>query len=189
MARIRKNPLRELLEDEKIDIEKLCRSRTLMSSVVARAKIIKAIHEGHTYQEAAHLAGRRSYQAVSQLVAKFNQKGVKSLYPEHGGGANVVYTPKIRQKIIDIVSADPDRKQDGTATWSLSALQNKLKKTEIGHVSTYTLWKILHEADFSFQRNRTWIKTGVVNRKRKGKMVEVEDPDAEVKKKSNFSSL
>ena len=75
------------------------------------------------------------------------------------------------------------------AHWSLSTLQGYLEKTEIGHVSTYTLWKILHNASYSFQKDRTWIKTGIVNRKRHGKVVEVEDPDAEAKKKSDFASL
>jgi len=94
-----------------------------------------------------------------------------------------------RQKIINTFLSPPDRKRDGTATWSLSLLQKKLAKTEMGHISIYTLWKILHEADYTFQKDRTWIKTGIVNRKRKGVVVEIEDPDAEAKKKSNCSSV
>jgi hypothetical protein len=51
-------------------------------------------------------------------------------------------------------------------------------------VSTYTIWKVLKEAGFDWQRTRTWCETGKVKRKRKksGEVVEVIDPDAEAKK-------
>jgi hypothetical protein len=49
-------------------------------------------------------------------------------------------------------------------------------------VSTYTIWKTLKEAGFDWQRDRSWCETGVVERKRKGKVVKVIDPDATAKK-------
>jgi len=49
-------------------------------------------------------------------------------------------------------------------------------------VSTYTIWKTLKEAGFEWQRDRSWCETGVVERKRKGKVVKVIDPDAAAKK-------
>jgi hypothetical protein len=49
-------------------------------------------------------------------------------------------------------------------------------------VSTYTLWCVLHEAGYSYQRTRTWCPTGVALRKRKAGAVTVTDPDAEPKK-------
>ena len=45
-------------------------------------------------------------------------------------------------------------------------------------MSTYTIWKTLKEAGFDWQRNRSWCETGVVERKRKGEVVKVIDPDA-----------
>jgi hypothetical protein len=49
-------------------------------------------------------------------------------------------------------------------------------------VSTYTIWKTLKEAGFDWQRARSWCETGVVERKRKGEVVKVIDPDATTKK-------
>jgi hypothetical protein len=49
-------------------------------------------------------------------------------------------------------------------------------------VSTYTLWLTLRQANWSWQRARTWCDTGTVKRKRKAGVVEVVDPDALAKK-------
>lgn len=189
MSRKRKNHLRAISEDEYAHLEKISRSLSEPSTRVARAKALLAVSQNFSYQEAAAISGRRSAQAVSQLVGRFNQEGMAALDLKHGGGPEIVYGPEIKNKILEIISTPPDRKKHGTANWSLSMLQKHLEKTEIGHVSTYTLWKILHSANYSFQKNRTWIKTGIVNRRRGGKVIEVEDPDAEAKKKSDFSSL
>ena len=74
---------------------------------------------------------------------------------------------------------------DGSGTWSLSTLRGALRQADDGlpEVSTYTIWKVLREAGFSWQRSRSWCETGRVKRKRKsGEVVEVTDPDAEAKK-------
>lgn len=185
MSRKKKDPIRALSDDERGHLEKISRSSSASSARVARAKVLLAVSQGLSYQEAASQAGRRSALAVSQLISRFNREGVKAIDFKHGGRPPELYGAEIKKKILEIVSSPPDRKKDGTVNWSLVSLQRHLEKTEIGHMSTYTLWKILHNGNFSFQKDRTWIKTGIVTRKRKGKFVEVEDPDAEAKKKSD----
>ena len=78
----------------------------------------------------------------------------------------------------------PDREKDGTATWSLKTLQRALRNAPDGlsQVSTYTIWLTLHQANWSWQQDRTWCETGKVKRKRKTGVVEVIDPDATPKK-------
>ena len=78
----------------------------------------------------------------------------------------------------------PEREPDGTATWSLSLLQRALRQAPDGlpQVSTFTIWRTLHEAGLSWQKSRTWCETGVVMRKRKHGVVRVSDPDAMAKK-------
>ena len=49
-------------------------------------------------------------------------------------------------------------------------------------MSTYTIWAVLHDAEISWQRDRTWCQTGVAIRKRERGEVKVEDPDAAAKK-------
>jgi transposase len=78
----------------------------------------------------------------------------------------------------------PDRERDGTATWSLSTLQRALRVAEDGlpSVSRETILNVLHEAGWSWQKDRSWCETGKVLRKRKAGTVEVTDPDAAAKK-------
>ena len=184
MTRRRKDPLRSLSVEERTMLEQIARSQSEPTSHVARAKMILAVAEGATYQRAAEAAGRKSSDAVSQLVSRFNQEGLMALAPRHGGGNPVIYGSAERERILAEVRRPPDRERDGTATWSLSSLQTALHRAPDGlpTVSTDTIWRVLREAGFSWQRQSSWCETGKVKRKRKSGIVEVTDPDAEAKK-------
>ena len=184
MSRRRKDPLRPLAEEERTGLKQIARTRSEPASHVAGAKILLAVADGATYGAAAERAGRKSNDAVSHLVSRFNQEGLAALEPRHGGGPPVQYGAPERDRILAEVRRTPDRERDGTATWSLSTLQRALRQAPDGlpDVSTYTIWKVLHEAGLSWQQTRTWCETGTVKRKRKSGVVEVTDPDAEAKK-------
>jgi hypothetical protein len=66
----------------------------------------------------------------------------------------------------------------------LSLLQRALRQADDGlpRVSTFTIWRTLHEAGLSWQKSRTWCQTGVAMRHRKPGVVRVSDPDAAVKR-------
>jgi transposase len=89
-----------------------------------------------------------------------------------------------QQRILAEWARMPQRDQDGTATWSLSLLQRALRQAPDGlpQVSTFTIWRTLHEAGLSWQKSRTWCETGVVRRQRKHGVVSVSDPDTMAKK-------
>jgi transposase len=189
MTRKKKNPLRVMSEEEYNYLEKISRSYTESSARVAKAKALLFVSQNFSYKDAAIFSGRHSALAVSKLIKRFNDEGILALNLRYCGGRKIIYGPDIKNKILEIVASPPQRNIHGTSTWSLSTLQKYLKKTEIGHISINTLWTILHSANYSFQKDRTWIKTGLVTRKRSGKSVEVVDPDSEAKKKSDFISL
>src|SRR3954469_8398238 len=102
----------------------------------------------------------------------------------HGGGARIRYGADAQQRILAEWARTPQREPDGTATWSLSLLQKALRKAPDGlpRVSTYTIWRTLHEAGLSWQKSRTWCETGIAMRTRKHGVVRVSDPDAAVKR-------
>ena len=188
MSRVQKDPLRPLRPEERSHLERVSRAFGLPAALVARAKALLAVANGHSYIEAARLASRRTGDAVAALVSLFNRQGLAALEPRHAGGPAIVYDTAAKERILKEFRRTPDRQRDGTATWSLTTLQRALRRAADGlpWVSTYTIWCVLHEAGLSWQRNRSWCTTGVAKRRRKrdGVVVEVEvhDPDAEAKK-------
>lgn len=184
MTRRQKDPLRPLTDEERTVLKQISRAQSEPASHVARAKALLAVADGVSYTAAARAAGRRSNDAVSQLVSRFNREGLAAIEPRHGGGPETIYGMEERKRILAEFERQPDREKDGTATWSLSTLQRVLREAPDGlpSVSTYTIGRALHEAGWTWQKGRTWCKTGTVTRKRKGVAVEVTDPEAEGKK-------
>ena len=184
MTRRQKDPLRSLTEEERRVLEQLSRAQSEPAGHVARAKALLAVADGHSYTAAAKMAGRRSGDAVSKLVSRFNVEGLAALPARHGGGPSILYGTEERERILAEARRSPDRERDGTATWSLSTLQRALRDAKDGlpQVSTYTIWLVLKEAGWSWQRDASWCETGKVKRKRKNGVVEVSDPDATPKK-------
>jgi len=184
MSRRQKDPLRSLTDDERLALTQISRSQAAPAVQVARATMLLAVAGGDDYQDAARAAGRRSGDAVSRLVARFNAEGVAALSPRHGGGQPRLYDHASRERVLREVRRQPTPEADGTATWSLMALRKSLRSAPDGlpGVATSTIWQVLHEAGLSYQRSRTWCPTGAAMRKRKGGPVLVTDPDAESKK-------
>lgn len=184
MSRRKKDPLRPLTDPERQELARLSRSQAAPAVHVARATMLLAVADGSDYQQAARSVGRRSGDAVSHLVARFNAEGRAALTPRHGGGQPVTYGPAERQRILAEVARSPTPEADGTATWSLGTLRKALRGAPGGlpAVSTYTIWDVLHEAGYSHQQTRTWCPTGSALRRRVAGAVVVTDPDAEPKK-------
>ena len=184
MTRRKKDPLRPLDDREREVLEQLSRAQGEPASHVARAKALLAVADGQSYTAAARAAGRRSGDAVSHLVSRFNREGLVAIEPRHGGGPPVIYGVEDRKRILAELERRPDREKDGTATWSLSTLQRALREAPAGlpNVSTYTIWRVMNDAGWTWQKDRTWCNTGTVTRKRKGAAVQVTDPEAEAKK-------
>jgi transposase len=184
MTRRQKDPLRPLTEEERALLEQISRAQSEPASHVARARALLSVADGSTYTEAAQLVGRCCGDVVSQWVAKFNAEGLAALEPGHGGGPAVTYGVAEQERVLAEARRTPDRERDGTATWSLMTLRRALREAEDGlpNISTYTIWLVLREAGWSWQKDASWCETGKVKRKRKEGVVEVTDPDATPKK-------
>jgi transposase len=178
MSAAQKTPLRCLSDKERRVLIDVARAPSERADRAARAKALLAVADGSTFAAAARAAGRRAGDAVAKLVIRFNAEGVTALDPRHGGGPPVQYGPVETERILREARRPPDREADGTATWSLTTLQRALRTAPDGlpGVSTFTILRVLHEADLSWQRDRTWCTTGVVQRQRKSGPVAVVDP-------------
>jgi len=184
MPRSQQTPLRPLTAHERIALVHVARSGAERADRVGRAKALLAVADGVTFLAAARAAGRQSGDGVAKLVARFNATGLAALTSRPGGRPPIRYGPDQAARILREVRRPPDREADGTATWSLSTLQRALRRVPDGlpTVSTSTIRRVLHEAGFSWQRNRTWCETGVVLRRRKSGVVTIVDPAATAKR-------
>jgi transposase len=184
MSRHRKDPLRPLTPEERQALTGLSRSPRAPAAQADRARALLAIADGASYTAAAHLVGRGHTETISAWVSRFNRVGLAAVQPRHGGGPRIRYGAKEQQRILTEWARTPQRVQDGTATWSLNLLQKALRRAADGlpQVSTFTIWRTLHEAGLSWQKSRTWCATGVALRPRKHGVVRVSDPDTLAKK-------
>jgi transposase len=179
MSRHQNDPLRPLTADEHQALTRLSRSLSAPAAQVERPRALLAIADGPSYT-AAHQVGRRHTETISAWVSRFNRDGLAAVRPGHGGGPRIRYGADAQQRILAEWARTPQRDQDGTATWSLSLLQKALRQAPDGlpRVSTFTIWRTLHEAGLSWPKSRTWCETGVAMRRRKHGVVRVSDPDA-----------
>jgi transposase len=184
MSRQKKDPLRTLTEEERNWLARISRSQSEPASHVARAKQILAVADGDNYTEAAQKSGRKSGDAVSHLVSRFNQEGMNAILLRHGGGPAIKYGVEERERILQEARRKPTPEEDGAVNWSLSLLCRALRTAPDGlpEVSEDTIRTVLLESGFSWQKTRSWCETGQVVRKRKRGKVIVTDPDATPKK-------
>lgn len=183
MPRQVREPLREVTQDEREKLEKVARGRAEAAEVVERAQCILAVAAGCNFEESARKSNRKSGYGVAKLVARFNILGLAALQTQRGAGRKAVYTVEQRQQVLAEFKRIPDREIDGTGTWSLTTLQQAVRKQpKLERISRDTLATMLHEAGLTWQRNRTWCETGTAVRTRKHGTVIVVDPDSEAKK-------
>ncbi|MGH2480784.1 MAG: helix-turn-helix domain-containing protein [Ktedonobacteraceae bacterium] len=173
--------LRSLTEAEQKSLQTIVKATSERADVVKRAQALLAVSVGCTFTEAGKQAGI-SRQAATQLVERFNQRGLAVLLLAAGRGRKATYTSTDRERILQEVRRAPDREKDQTGSWSLSTLQQALRKNGLPHISRDTIAQVLHEAGYTYQRTRTWCPTGTALRVHKAGVVTVHDPETEEKK-------
>jgi transposase len=181
MGRPRKEELRALREEEQHELKQVVKATSERIDAVKRAKALLAVATGATLTKASQEAGL-SREAVAQLVERFNQRGLAVLEIAPGRGRKPTYTSEQRGRVLVEVERSPDREKDQTATWSLMLLRATLRRAGLPHISAETIREVLHEAGYSYQRTRTWCRTGSALRKRKSGTVTVYDPETPEKK-------
>ena len=182
MATMQKERLRPLTLVEQRELKAIAKASSERIDRVKRATTLLAVAGGQTFVAAARAAGYRSPQAVTYLVRRFNQVGLAALEIAAGRGRRPTYDAAARARIVATAQRPPDRKADGTATWSLSTLERTVRREGLPRVGATTIRRVLHDAGSSYQRTRTWCPTGTAQRKRKAGVVQVVDPQTEEKR-------
>jgi transposase len=182
MATMQQEGLRPLTLAEARELWTIAKASSERLDRVRRAAALLAVAEGRPFTGAAQAAGLRSGTTVANLVRRFNRAGLAALRIAAGRGRRPTYGPAGRARIVATAQRPPDRRADGTATWSLSTLQRTLRREGLPRLGATTIRRVLRDAGSSYQRTRTWCPTGTAQRKRKAGVVRVVDPQTEEKR-------
>ncbi len=182
MAPPQKEVLRAVTAEERAALDRIVRASSERLDRIRRAKALLAVAQGDGFAQAARQAGLQSGTAVANLVGRFNAQGLAALTIAAGRGRRPTYGTATRAQIVATAQQDPDRRKDGTATWSLSTLQKRLRKEGLEQIGTTTIKRVLEDAGNSYQKTRSWCPTGTAQRVRKAGVVTVVDPKTEEKR-------
>ena len=183
MATPQKEVLRPVTAEEWAALERVARASSERVDRVRRALAVLAVAQGEPFARAAQQAGFKSGTTIADLVGRFNQHGLGALSIAAGRGRPPTYDPAARAHIVATAQRAPDRRTDGTATWSLSTLARTLRREAFPRVGATTIRRVLQDAGSSYQQTRTWCPTGTAERKRKSGVVRVTDPETEAKRR------
>jgi len=182
MGTPQKEQLRDLAETERAALRRIVQASSERVDRARRARALLTVAGGESFAAAAREAGLRSGTTVANLVARFNRQGLAALSIASGRGRKSTYDAGTRGRIVATAQTAPDRKMDGTATWSLSTLQKRLRKEGLERIGTNTIKRVLEDAGSSYQKTRSWCPTGTALRVRKSGVVTVVDPETEQKR-------
>jgi transposase len=182
MGRPVKESLRSLTKQEEQELQRVVKATSERVDTVKRAKALLCVAAGRTLTAAGQEVGL-SREGVSKVVERFNERGLDVLEIAAGRGRKPTYTSAQQARILMEVQRTPDRKADQTATWSLMTLRNTLRKQALPRIAKETIRQVLHESGYSYQRTRTWCRTGYALRQRKSGTVTVYDLETPEKKR------
>ncbi len=177
MATAAKERLRPITVEERAALDRVRKAGSERADRVRRATALLAVAEGESFARAAARADLGSGTAIAGVVRRFNRGGLAALSIAAGRGRKPTYDTAARAQIIATAQRAPDRRRDGTATWSLSTLERSLRREALPHLGATTIRRVLEAAGSSYQKTRTWCPTGTAQRKRKAGVVRVTDTD------------
>lgn len=185
MSRSASEPLRQVTEEERKELQRVSRASSERRIRHQRAVALLAVLEGKSLSEAARLVGWKGHDPVTKITRRFNSIGLRALDDLPRSGPHRRYGPTEQARILQEARRTPDRNEDATGTWSLTLLQRALRSAPDGlpKVSTFTILYTLHEAGYTWQKNRTWCHTGRTLKKGKdGTVYQSDDPYTQEKK-------
>jgi len=133
-------------QQDRIELERLGRSRTEPVRRVERARIILACLSGEPQAQIAARLGTRP-NTVSKWRTRFAQQGIAGLADAPRSGKPKAYGPDLRTKLLALIETPPPR---GQARWDGLALAKATgaKKS--------TVYALLQKDGIHLQRSRSW---------------------------------
>lgn len=157
MGRHQKRPLRGITEAEKAELIQVASSEVERVERIRRARALLAVADGKSFTEAARLIRMRSSSGVAAIVQRFHERGLEALDTLPGAGRHPIYSLAER----DLVLAEVQREMERTTFWSLSTLEQALRRASNGapRVSAKTIGQVLRDAGYNWHPGRhAWVR-------------------------------
>ena len=124
-------PLRPLTDAERSELTRISHAPSERLNRHQRAIALLAVAAGKSLTDTAEAAGWKAQKTVTRLIRRFHERGLAALDDLPRSGHPRRYGPSERARILQELQRSPVRKEDGTATWSLTTLQETSQKAPI----------------------------------------------------------
>ena len=100
MSRLASEPLRQLLEEERKELQRVSRASSEKRIRHQRAVALLAVAEGKSLSEAARLVGWKSHDPVTRVTRRFNSIGLAALDDQPRSGHPCSYGAAQKTRIL-----------------------------------------------------------------------------------------
>ena len=160
--------LRELSEDELVQLQDLLRAENTPAAEFRRLRLIWLLAGRYSIARASEHLGV-AYSTAHKWVKRFEAEGLDGLRTRPRSGRPRVYDQAAEDLVMDLAMSQPKDLDLGFTTWSLTKLADHLHEhTELAEISHETVRRILHQRGLRHLTGRTWCES--------------DDPDFEAKK-------
>jgi transposase len=147
--------VREIKEEERKELERRRKSRTVEARVRMRAEMVLRKEEGANLAEIGEELGV-DYETVSLWIHRFNAEGLEGLEEKEGRGRKRRYDEEARGEMIALARSRPQVEETGFSSWSLDRLQEVLQREKGIGVSRAQLARILEAEGLKWYQERTY---------------------------------
>ncbi len=123
----------ELLDEERLELERLLRSQTSASGLVRRARAVLLMADGQSGAEVARLTGYTPVQ-ISRIRRRFTEERAAGLTDKPRSGRPHVYGPEKTAEIVALTLQPPS---EGLSHWSTRELA---EKAGVSHTTVHRIW-------------------------------------------------
>jgi transposase len=147
--------LREPTDEERVELERLARSRTEEARLVVRARIVLGLADGERpYRVAQRIGVGRA--AAYEWLHRFNAEGLKGLTDHPRPGRPYTYTPEQRAEVIAAALTKPADLGLPFASWTLDRLQAYLSEHKGIGIKRTRIDEILIAEGLRWRKQETW---------------------------------
>ncbi len=153
--------VRELTDEERTKIERLCRAQSAPIRLVRRARIIKLSAEGETVPSIAREL-KFAAATVRDWIRRFDADGIAGLEDAPRSGRPYKYVEDQRSRVIAKARSVPPKPEGdevpSTCHWTLDQLQQELNKEGL-LIKRSQIRRILKAEHIKWQKPRTWLES------------------------------